>query len=61
MNVFVMVDMEGIAGVDNGEELHPGSAEYELVDGCTIQFTRDDMLAAYRLLRLLTVLCSFPR
>lgn len=29
MKVFVMVDMEGIAGVVNGEELHSGSAEYE--------------------------------
>jgi D-amino peptidase len=29
MNVFVLVDMEGIAGVVNSEELHAGSAEYD--------------------------------
>lgn len=29
MRVFVLVDMEGVAGVVNGEELHSGNPEYE--------------------------------
>lgn len=32
----------------------------ERVDGRTVRFVRDDMPAAYRVLRLITVLCSTP-
>jgi D-aminopeptidase len=32
----------------------------ERVDGRTIRFQRDDMPATYRVLRLITVLCSTP-
>ncbi len=32
----------------------------ERVDGRTVRFVRDDMIATYRILRLITVLCSTP-
>jgi D-aminopeptidase len=32
----------------------------ERIDGTAVSFTRPDMPAAYRILRLITVLCSTP-
>jgi D-aminopeptidase len=34
--------------------------DVERIDGRTIGYTRNDMPAAYRVLRLITVLCSTP-